>query len=80
ISDRQHLRMEVHTLTAQGRYSGWVLIAMPFLLGLALWFMSPSYMAPLFQTSLGLLMIFSAFVSLVIGGVLINRMVRPPDL
>ncbi|WP_028963192.1 type II secretion system F family protein [Sulfobacillus thermosulfidooxidans] len=80
IVARQRLAQEVRALTAQGRMSGWVLTALPFFLGLAIWFINPTYMAPLFHTTVGLIMLASAAVSVAIGGFVINRLVRTPEL
>ena len=38
-------------LTAQGRMSAYVLIAMPFLMGLAIFALNPTYMSILFTTT-----------------------------
>ncbi len=80
IVARQRLSQEVRALTAQGRMSGWVLTALPFFLGAAIWFLNPRYMSPLFHTTIGLIMIASALTSVAIGGFVINRLVRAPEM
>lgn len=80
IVARQTLTREVRALTAQGRMSGWVLTALPFVLGVAIWFLNPHYIDPLFHTTTGLIMVGSALVSVALGGFVINRMVRSPQL
>jgi tight adherence protein B len=80
IVARQRLAQEVRALTAQGRMSGWVLTALPFFLGLAIWFLNPHYMSPLFHTTIGMIMIGAALTSVAIGGFVINRLVRAPEL
>lgn len=80
IMARQRLKAEVRTLTASGRASGMILTVMPIGLSVLIWFMNPTYMAPLFTTSMGHYMLGYGVVSLVIGSVVINRMVRGPEL
>ena len=58
IQDRLTVRAEVRALTAQARYSGWVLSALPFaVLGWML-LVSPTYASPLFGSDLGRAMLF----------------------
>jgi tight adherence protein B len=80
IVDRQRLKSEVRILTAQGRYSGWLLTVLPFALGLLMWFSDPSYMGVLLKTHAGWGMVGAAVVMVTIGGFLINRMVRAPEM
>lgn len=80
IVDRQHLKSEVRILTAQGRYSGWLLTVLPFLLGLLMWFTDPGYMGGLIHSPVGWAMLVAAVVMVSIGGFVINRMVRAPEM
>lgn len=79
IVDRQRLKMEVQSLTAQGRYSGWVLTALPFGVGLMIWLSNPSYLQPLMHSPIGWMMIGYAVGSVSLGGYMINRMARAPE-
>ncbi len=80
IVERQQLKSEIRILTAQGRVSGWLLTFMPFGLGLLMWFADPSYMGELVHGLLGWAMLGGAGVSVGIGGFVINRMVRTPEM
>ncbi|POB09794.1 type II secretion system F family protein [Sulfobacillus sp. hq2] len=80
IVARQRLAQEVRALTAQGRFSGWILTALPFFLGFAIWFINPGYIDPLFHSTIGWMMLGMAAVSVTIGGFLINRLVRSPEM
>jgi tight adherence protein B len=80
IVERQRLKAEVRIITSQGRYSGMVLTGLPFILGVILWFTGPSYFHPMFHSELGWALIGAACVSVAIGGFLINRMVRAPEM
>lgn len=48
LRDRMKLKGQIATLTAQGRLSGYLIAAMPFGLGVVLYFMNPEYMMLLF--------------------------------
>jgi tight adherence protein B len=76
IRQRTILRLKVKALTAEGRLSGYVLSAMPFLLFGVISFLSPDYFTsvryhPLIPPAAAL-----ALVSLLIGNVTIYRMVN----
>jgi Flp pilus assembly protein TadB len=63
IQERLQLRAEVRALTAQARYSGWVLTALPFLVLVLLVLASPAYINPLFDTTAGrALLLFAALL------------------
>lgn len=80
IESRQRLKAEIRTLTAAGRMSGWILTGLPVALGFVIWFMDPTYMALLFSETAGNIMIAYAVVSIIVGSVVINRMVKGPEL
>lgn len=80
IVARQKLKAEVRIITSQGRYSGIILTALPFLLGLILWFTGPSYFQPMFSSELGWALAGAACVSVAIGGFFINRLVKAPEM
>ena len=80
IVDRQRLKREIRIVTSQGRFSGGVLIALPFFLGVIIWFTDPGYIGPLFQSHLGWGLLGGAALSLVLGAVVINRLVQAPEM
>ena len=75
IQDRIRMRREVHTLTAQGRMSGWVLAALPFALGAFISMVNPGYLEPLFKERIGQIAICGAVVMVIIGFIVIQRIV-----
>jgi tight adherence protein B len=76
IQDRLTIRAEVGALTAQARYSGWVLSALPFaVLGWML-LVSPTYASPLFGTDLGRVMLIFGSLLLIAGLVTIRSISR----
>ena len=76
IKDRIRMRREVKTLTAQGRMSGWVLVALPLFTGLLINFISPGYMEPLLKEKAGQIAICLAIVMDIIGYLVIQKIVN----
>lgn len=76
IQDRIRMRREIHTLTAQGRMSGYVLGVLPFALGAFISVVNPGYIEPLFTEKLGQIAIGIAVVMVIIGFIVIQRIVH----
>ena len=76
VRERQRIRGEVDTLTAEGRISGIILFILPIVMAFVIMFLNPSYMSTLFKTSIGHLLILGAAVLQIIGGLLIKRMLE----
>ena len=70
------MRREVHTLTSQGRMSGYVLGVLPFALGAFISVVNPSYIEPLFTERLGQIAIGIAVIMVIIGFIVIQRIVN----
>jgi tight adherence protein B len=75
VRQRQQFTRKVKALTAQGRMSAYVLIAMPFLMGLAIFALNQAYIKVLFDTTMGNMMVGAALVMMTIGGIVIQRIV-----
>lgn len=73
IRERAELRREVHSLTAEGRFSAIVLIALPFLLLAALAVVSPKYLSSMTGSSYGPFLLAFAALLLAVGGVWLYR-------
>src|SRR5215469_1770922 len=67
MRERAFLRRQVRTLSAEGRLSAYVLLALPFVVGGWLLYSNPRYMHPLFSTAFGLGLLGIASVLVVIG-------------
>ena len=76
IQDRIRMRREIHTLTSQGRISGYILGVLPFALGAFISVMNPGYIEPLFTERLGQIAIGIAVVMVLIGFIIIQRIVN----
>lgn len=67
MREREEVRREVKALTADGRISGVVLIALPFVVGGALLVLQPTYLLPLVTDPLGWVLMGGAAVLLALG-------------
>ena len=76
VRARMGLRRLVRTLTAQGRFSRWVLTALPIGLALVLTLLSPGYLSPLFHHSVGRFMLVLSALMVVVGSLLIGKIVN----
>jgi tight adherence protein B len=75
IRDRAHLRRQARALSAEGRVSAIVLLAMPVVIGAGLQVASPEYMGRLTGSSTGVAMLAIAGLLLVIGAVWVRQVV-----
>ncbi|MCB2202559.1 type II secretion system F family protein [bacterium] len=76
IRDRMHLFAEIRSLTSYSRYVGNFLTLMPFITGLAIFFLSPGYFDTV-KTSLFTQGVFiGALLMVVIGNVWIRKLVK----
>lgn len=76
IRAREQLRRQVKTLSAQGRLSARILIAMPFVMAGVLSVMSPDYLAPFGQHAAGPVLLALGAVLLAVGWLWLRRIVR----
>ncbi len=75
MNQRQRLRGEVRALTAEGRISAYVLLALPFLVALGMWFLNPEYLSELWTNTMGIVLVIVAMISMVIGGFWMRKIV-----
>ena len=75
LRERVRMQGEIETLTAEGKLSGIVLIALPLVLALLLHFRSPDYFQPLLENQVGRKMIAGAIAGQIVGGLIIRRLV-----
>jgi tight adherence protein B len=76
IRERFRLEGKIDALTSQGRMQGWIVAAMPIVLGIILNYMRPDLMAPMFETLYGYLLIAAIFLMEGIGILLIRKVVN----
>ncbi len=76
IRERGYLRRQVHALSAEGRLSAYILIALPILVGSWLFLTNPQYMHPLYTTTLGEFMLGGAVIMLVVGTLWMRHQIK----
>lgn len=77
IRDRNQLRGQVKALSAEGRMSALVLMALPILMFTGLTIFNPLYSKTFMNTVPGFLMIIACVVLLSMGGFWLTRLVKP---
>lgn len=76
IRGRFRFQRKVKTLSAEGRMSGWILVAMPFVLAAGIVISSPTYLPLLINEPLGQKMVLGAFVAMLLGIFWIRKIIR----
>lgn len=76
IRERQKIEKKIQAMTAQGLMQGIIITLVPIALLLVFGIANPSYIAPLFNTTLGLIILFMTFGLQIIGGVTIRKIVK----
>lgn len=76
LRERERLRRQVQVLSAEGRLSAWILLALPILFAFYLLLVRPEYLAPLTSSVLGWLMIGFGVFFMLIGGLWLRKIVK----
>lgn len=75
IRDRRRVARQVRALSAEGRASGWVMLALPVLMFVFLAWRTPDSAALLTRTSLGQIMLAVALIGMGVGAIWIRKLV-----
>lgn len=75
IRERQKLEKKIAAMTAQGIMQGIIVTSIPFILMGVFYALDPSHIEPMFNTTMGLLMLAGMLVLQIIGGVMIKKIV-----
>ena len=76
IRERNQIRRQVRALSAEGRVSAYIMIALPFLIAGLMLVRVPDYLAPLVQTVPGKIAVGVGAILMVVGVVWVRRLVR----
>ena len=76
VRERFKIRRQVRVHTAHGRFTGFVLLALPAVLALALSFISPEHTKVLFENRMGQMMVGTAIVMQTVGFLWIRKIIR----
>ncbi|WP_153725715.1 type II secretion system F family protein [Heliorestis convoluta] len=73
--EKQRIKGEIKSLSAQGKMSGMILVLLPIVIFIFLYVMNPTYISILLTHSLGQQLLLAGVVSQIIGALLIKRIV-----
>ena len=76
MRERGFLRRQVKALSAEGRLSAYILVALPILVGGWLFLTNRKYMRPLYTTHIGLFMLGGAVAGLVVGALWMRKTIQ----
>jgi tight adherence protein B len=76
VRERFKILRQVRVYTAHGRLTGYVLLALPAVLGIALSFINPDHMNMLFREKMGQILLMVAMVMQTIGYIWIKQVVK----
>ncbi|WP_066516179.1 type II secretion system F family protein [Curtobacterium ammoniigenes] len=76
IRERGQIRRQVQALSAEGKMSAYILLALPFVVIGILMMTSPSYILKFVQSPLGFVLMFAAAVMMTIGTVWLQKVVK----
>lgn len=75
IRERQKLEKKISAMTAQGIMQGIIITSIPFILCAVFFAVDPNYMKPMFNTTLGLVLLAAMLALQILGGVMIRKIV-----
>lgn len=76
IRERSRLEREVKIFTAQGRFSGFVLVLLPIIVSFIIWILHPEYLKILWMEKAGRYLLGTAVIMQILGIWVINRIVN----
>jgi tight adherence protein B len=76
VRERFKIRRQVRVHTAHGRFTGYVLLALPAVLAIALSFLNPDHMHTLFREHTGQMMLVGAAIMQFIGFIWIRQVIK----
>jgi tight adherence protein B len=76
MRERAYLRRQVRALSAEGRLSAYILVALPVVVGGWLMFTSRTYMRPLYTTALGIIMLVTSVIMVIVGALWMRVLIR----
>ena len=76
IRERIRMKAEILTLTAQGRFSGMILLALPFIVCGFIMVVNPGYLQPMLNSYLGRVALVAGIILEFLGFIVIRRIVN----
>ena len=75
IRERVRIKGEISTLTAQARASGTLITALPIILAAFMYFVTPTYFRPMFESIVGWILLVIGGFMIFVGNLIIRRVV-----
>jgi tight adherence protein B len=76
MTQRERLRLEIKALTAEGRFSGWILGIFPVAFAGILYLVQPDYMGVLFEESIGIMAIIASAIMTFVGFIWLRKILQ----
>jgi tight adherence protein B len=76
MTQRERLRLEIRALTAEGRFSGWILGLFPIAFAGILYMIQPDYMSVLFSESFGIMAIIACGIMTFVGFIWLRKILQ----
>jgi tight adherence protein B len=76
LRDREYLRRQVRVLAAEGKFSGYVLTALPIALFIYMLLFKGEFVAPLYTTGMGYVLLCVAVMMLIGGYIVMSRLTK----
>jgi tight adherence protein B len=76
VRNRQQFAKKIKGLTAMGRASAYVLVGLPFFIGMMLTIINSDYMQPLWHTSTGHKLVIATLVMITFGSLVLRKIVN----
>jgi Flp pilus assembly protein TadB len=76
MRERSHLRSHVKALSAEGRMSAIILVAMPIVIGAWMFMTDRAYMRPLYTSTIGIAMLLGAVVLTCVGALWMRKVIK----
>jgi tight adherence protein B len=76
MTQRERLRLEIKSLTAEARFSGWILGGFPIVFAGVLYLVQPDYMSVLFTESIGIIAIIASAVMTFAGFIWLRKLLQ----
>jgi tight adherence protein B len=76
VRSRLKFQRSIRTLTAEGRLSAWILVALPFALGAVISLVNPSFIRVLWTDPVGLKLVYGALAQMAVGIFWMSRLIK----
>ena len=73
IRERVRIKGQIRAMTAQQRFSGYVISLLPFILGMVMFMINPSYIGKMFTEPCGIMMLITGGFMIIVGYLVIRR-------